>query len=421
MGGDNPPTFYWIEHVMLYFGSGEAVLRLIPALLGVCTIPVFYLLGREFHNRETGLVAAALLTVSPFHIYYSQEARSFTLFLFCFSLALLFYLRACKTNSISNWVLFGVFSVLSCWVHLFGFVFVFPLFLFAILVKFLAGKTGIRDLKPVIMAGAIWFLFSLPVLLVTVQAGHIKANEVGSYGYQGIAVITTTIWEEFGGYTVGIIILCFLFMAGLVRILRNDRKRFLFIAVALALPLIITIILSYRIPVVSRYLIGLLPFLFLTIAYSISSVHRRIFTVRFSCIAILLLVAISVPSLSQYYAEDSKYGQDWKGFSPELHNLTASGDTILVYRGYHSSPLTYYYHNETEHTFVEGIKNTTDLEKFLRQNPEREKMLIIVGSENVKPAGEIGQWINSYATLIEKHEDLYLYRIINPVNPEKSG
>ena len=193
MGGDNPPTFYWIEHIMLYFGSSETVLRLVPALSGTCTIPVFYLLGREFHNRETGLVAAALLTVSPFHIYYSQEARSFTLFLFCFSLALLFYLRACKTNSISNWVLFGVFSVLSCWAHLFGFVFVLPLFLHSFLVKFFTGKTGIRDLKPVILAGAIWLLLSLPMLLSTIHAGHIKANEVGSYGYQGIVVITTAI------------------------------------------------------------------------------------------------------------------------------------------------------------------------------------------------------------------------------------
>ena len=209
-------------------------------------------------------------------------------------------------------------------------------------------------------------------------------------------------------------------MVGLVRILRNDRKRFLFIAVALALPLIITIILSYRIPVVSRYLIGLLPFFFLIIAYSISSVHHRIFTVRFSCIAILLLVAISVPSLNPYYSADSKYGQDWKGLSPGLHNLTGTGDRILIYPAYYAVPLTYYYNNGTERTFVDGIENKTDLEEFLRQNPDQKKMLIIAGSGNLKPAGEIGQWINSHAVLVEKQGELYLYRIINPVNPANS-
>jgi mannosyltransferase len=413
MDGFNPPTFYSIEHAMLYFGSGEVVLRLVPALAGTCTIPLFYLLGREFHNRETGLAAAALLTVSSFHIYYSQEARPYTLFLFCFSLALLFYLRACKTNSDSAWVLFGIFSALSCWAHLFGFIFVLPLFLLAILAKFFTVKTGIGDLKPVILAGAIWFLISLPMLLVTVQAGlsKSKAEAVGSWGYQGIDVITTTIRDEFGGYTVGIIILCFLFLVGLVWLLHNDRKRFLFISVALAIPLMVTVVIYNMIPVLNRYQIGHHPIFFLGISYVIGSVHRRVFTIRFSCIAILLLVAISVPSLNLYYSADSKYGQDWKGFSPELHALTRTGDSILVYPDYEATSLLYYYNNRTEHTFVYGVKNKTDLEEFIRQNPDQKKMIIIVGGGNLKPTGEIGQWIGSHAVLVERHEELFLYRI----------
>jgi len=421
MSGVNPPTFYWIEHVVLYFGSGEAVLRLVPALLGTCTIPLFYLLGREFHNRETGLVAAVLLTVSSFHIHYSQEARPYTLFLFWFSLALIFYLRACKTNSTTTWVLCGVFSALSCWAHLFGFVFVFPLFLLAILVKFFSGKTGIRNLKAVTLAGAIWILLSLPMILRIIYAGLSKTGSAESWGYRGIEVITSMIQDVLGGNIAGIIILCFLFIAGLVRILRNDRKRFLFLAVAIALPLIITVALSFRMAIASRYLIGLLPFFFLGISYAVSSVQCRIFTARFSCIVILLLVAASIPSLSLYYAADSKSGQDWKGFSPELHNLTAASDRIFIYPDYEEISLRYYYHNGTEHTFVYGIKNTTDLEKTLRQNPDQKKMLIIVGNEKVKLSGEIGQWIDFHAVLVEKHEALYLYRIINPINPDIYG
>jgi len=421
MSGVNPPTFYWIEHVVLYFGSGEAVLRVVPALLGTCTIPLFYLLGREFHNRETGLVAAVLLTVSSFHIHYSQEARPYTLFLFWFSLALIFYLRACKTNSTSTWMLFGVSSALSCWAHLFGFIFVFPLFLLAMCVKFFSGKTGIRDLKAVTLAGAIWVLLSLPMVLRIMFAGISKTGSAETWGYRGIEVITSTIRNEFGGDMAAIIILCFLFTAGFVQILRNDRKRFLFLAVALALPLIITIILSFRMAIASRYLIGLLPLFFLGISYAVSSFQYRIFTARFSCIVILLLVAISIPSLSLYYATDSKSGQDWKGFSPELHNLTATGDRISVYPDYEATALGYYYRNETEHTFLYGIKNTTDLEKSFRQDPDQKKMLIIVGDEKVKPAGDIGQWIDIHAVLVEKHGALYLYRIINPINPDNYG
>ena len=121
-------------------------------------------------------------------------------------------------------------------------------------------KTGIRDLKPVILAGATWFLLSLPMLLVMVGAGLEKADAAGTWGYQGIAVITSTCQEAFGQFYVGVIILGILFLTGLVWILHKDWKRFMFIVVALVLPLGITVVLSSRMAIVPRYLIGLLPF-----------------------------------------------------------------------------------------------------------------------------------------------------------------
>src|SRR3989304_8470993 len=39
-GEYNPPLFYWIEHAMLYFGNSEFILRFVPALVGIATIPV---------------------------------------------------------------------------------------------------------------------------------------------------------------------------------------------------------------------------------------------------------------------------------------------------------------------------------------------------------------------------------------------
>jgi uncharacterized membrane protein len=411
MDGVNPPTFYWIEHVMLYFGSGEAVLRLVPALAGTCTIPVFYLLGREFHNRETGLVAAALLTVSMFHIYYSQEARAYTLLLFCFSLALLFYFCAIRTNSCSTWLLFGVFSALACWSHFFGFVMVFPLFLMAFVSRYRSLKTVVIDLKPVLLAGAVCFLLSLPMLLFTIHAGISKFAAVESWGVKGAKVITSTLVGELGPFDGVVIILLLLFLLGLVQLYRNNRHQFFFMVVAIALPFVITVALSYRMAITFRYLIGLLPFFFLGISYCISSVHRHIFTVRLSCIVILIIIALSVPSLNLYYSSDSKSGEDWKGLSLELHNLTGAGDTILVYPYFYKTPLAYYYHNETEYSFVYGIKNETDLAGLAIQNPDQKFFLIIVGSGSLTPPGEIGQWINSHAVLVEKHEELSLYRV----------
>jgi mannosyltransferase len=408
---NNPPVFYWIEHVMLYFGSGETVLRLIPALVGTCTIPVFYLLGKEFVNRETGIIAAALLTFSSYHIYYSQEARPYTLLLFCFSLALLFYFRAIRTNSRSTWLLFGFFSALACWSHLFGFVMVFPLFITAFVSRFRSWKTVVMDLRPVLLAGAICFLLSLPMMIITLVSGISKIAAAELWGERGTVVITSFLWGGLGGSELTVNPLMFLFLLGLVRLFFNNRRQFFFMVTAIVLPFVMAIALSYRMAITGRYLIGLLPFFFIGIAYFLGSFRHRIGTVRLSCIAILVLVVLSIPSLTDYYSADSKLGQDWKSFSSELHNQTGAGDLILVYPQYHTMSLSFYYHNETEHTFVSSIHNTTDLERLVKQNPEQKKFLIIAGSTNTNPSGEIGQWITAHTGLVKQDQKLYLYRI----------
>jgi hypothetical protein len=61
------------------FGLGEIGLRSLSALAGTATIPVAYGAGAVLVTRRAGLVAAALVAVNPFLVWYSQEARSYAL------------------------------------------------------------------------------------------------------------------------------------------------------------------------------------------------------------------------------------------------------------------------------------------------------------------------------------------------------
>ena len=61
------------------FGLGEAGLRSLSALAGTATIPVAYGAGAVLVSRRAGIVAAALVAVNPFLVWYSQEARSYAL------------------------------------------------------------------------------------------------------------------------------------------------------------------------------------------------------------------------------------------------------------------------------------------------------------------------------------------------------
>ena len=79
--GDNYPPLHnlLVALSMRLFGDGEWALRLPSAVCGVLAVPALYWVGRMASGRLAGLLAALLLSLSYFHIWYSQEARTYAL------------------------------------------------------------------------------------------------------------------------------------------------------------------------------------------------------------------------------------------------------------------------------------------------------------------------------------------------------
>jgi mannosyltransferase len=74
------------------FGTGEAGLRSLSALVGAATIPVAYAAVARLVSPRAGLVVAALAAVNPLLVWYSQEARSYALVVLLTGLSLVFFL-----------------------------------------------------------------------------------------------------------------------------------------------------------------------------------------------------------------------------------------------------------------------------------------------------------------------------------------
>jgi mannosyltransferase len=79
-----PPAFqvllYGVEETL---GSSETALRLPSAIAGTLAVLVMFFTGRRLWGDREGLIAAALLAVSYQAVYYSQEARAYSLLLLC--------------------------------------------------------------------------------------------------------------------------------------------------------------------------------------------------------------------------------------------------------------------------------------------------------------------------------------------------
>ena len=77
MGSENTPPGYYIflKGFCDLFGTSECALRLPSALAGIASIWFLYRLCSYSIGAREGLIAAALMSASRFHIWYSQEAR----------------------------------------------------------------------------------------------------------------------------------------------------------------------------------------------------------------------------------------------------------------------------------------------------------------------------------------------------------
>ena len=116
-----PPLYFVLGWVWVHlFGAGEVALRSLSALAGTALIPIAYLCGRELVSRRAGLLTAAFVAVSPFMIWYSQEAREYMLVAAFCGASLVFFTRAWRDPSGRNIAWWTLFSVLALLTHYFA-------------------------------------------------------------------------------------------------------------------------------------------------------------------------------------------------------------------------------------------------------------------------------------------------------------
>jgi 4-amino-4-deoxy-L-arabinose transferase-like glycosyltransferase len=166
----NPPLYYALAWAWAkVFGTGEVGLRSLSALLGLLTVPVGYLIGRQLSGRGAGLVLAAVVAVNPMLIWYSQEARSYSLLVLFCGLSLLFFLRALDRGRGRDLGLWALCSALALCSHYFAF------FLVALEAVWLlvALRGRLRVVAPAVGAVALAGAALLPLIAAQVDPNHI--------------------------------------------------------------------------------------------------------------------------------------------------------------------------------------------------------------------------------------------------------
>ena len=109
-----PPLNYVLAWLSVHLPGDDTVLVRLPSLLfGTAMVPLIFVLARRIGGIRTGLLAAALFALSPFAIYYSNEARTYEVMLFLVTLSTLALLRALEGGD-RRWRWWAVYAIAAC-------------------------------------------------------------------------------------------------------------------------------------------------------------------------------------------------------------------------------------------------------------------------------------------------------------------
>lgn len=310
-----PPFRNWIPlsvivnaQVLKLGGINEWSARLTPAIIGILTIPILYFPTRKIFGPHVALISVLLLAVSPWHLFWSQNARFYTSILLFYTLALFTFHLALERNKPGYFVLFYGLLYLAFSERLFAF------FIFPVIGVYLVALWVFKFEKPKGLTFRNMALMALPILV----GGAIEL-------YSRITHNESRFFADFDwfflyrnddplrllgniSFNLGIPLMVLALFSGLFLLTRRHRAGLL-ITVNAVVPLVM--------------LVAVNPFIF--------TKDRYIFMFLFSWI---VLAAVAIHELLSQVTEQHK----WLAMGVlVLLLMDASGDALLYYRINHGN------------------------------------------------------------------------------------
>ena len=360
----HPPLYFLIVHYVTALGASETTLRLPSAVLGIATIPIVYLITRRLFRVGAAGIAAVVVALSPFHLYYSQEARMYSLQVFLCAASTVFFLKAWKSRHPLDYLLYAVATVSCLYTH------IGTLLLVASQGAFVIGS-AFRDRARLVT----WLLVFAVVLtaftpwVMNFVSAHRRAAGDSPIGFDrggGLLQPAYALYTFSVGYSLGpsvsrlhtasareavsdhlaailltAIVYGSLLVAGLLRAFRGNRYAFWFLLVSLALPfvLVITAATLPGLALNARYLmVAIVPF-WICLALGVQA-SLRLRATRLLPAAAVLIAAVSI---CDYYALPAYAKQDVRSAADFVNRAARPGDIVIISSVEMGGPFIYYY------------------------------------------------------------------------------
>jgi len=371
-------------------GVSEWSARLVATVIGIMSVPVLYVVLRKPFGPWVALLAVLLLALSPWHIYWSQNARFYTSLMLLTALSMLAFFAVIERDRpwhILSFYLLMFFAMGERLIALLAAPAV-PVYVLLLWILPLERPKGWRARNLVLLA--------LPALVFAVR-------EVFGLLADGPSHLAHSL-EVFGSnpnhspfrllasiaYRLGIPLISLALVGG-VYLLLQKRREGLFALTATIIPVVLLTAMAPFAFTIDRYVFITLPF---WVALAAAGVHQIYVGLdgKKKLLALGVLAALIVGYLGEdvlYFTAQNGNRPDWRAAFQLIKRRRVEGDLVLATR----PELGHYYLDQDMQSLSAFDPSAA------RSNGQRIWFVIDEATSYVNP--EVEQWLSEHAQLIE--------------------
>jgi mannosyltransferase len=333
----NMSLYYLLLRIWLHFGWSPFFIRSLSVLVAAATVPAIYWLANLLFDRRVALVASALFAFNAYSVRYSQEARSYPLFVLLATLSSGFFVSFLLEPSRARRMGYVVTGILAVYAHFYALQLLAAHWLAVRLLAIPnASDDALRDAaarlrqtwKPIGVA-------VLPVLIFVVKTGAGPLHWIPRPGLRDVIHFA----EHFsGGTDWGLLAVCL--VAGLAIVLPLGRElfhraqdwpawRLQFLLIWLIFPSAVTILISFARPLfLGRYMIFCLPALVILVAAGLARLSKSWMRVA----ALAGILVLSLQGILFVYGHD--FDDERDASADAVHFIldhSQPGDAIILH------------------------------------------------------------------------------------------
>jgi mannosyltransferase len=406
--------YYLTLHFWQSTFTGETGARMLSVLAAVATVAAVYFLGARLGGPAAGLLSAGLLGLSPFHVWYSQEIRMYSVQALLISLSFLFLLKGMREGWGNSWRIYIVCTTLAIYLQYTSIFVVLAQNAFIIICR----RKDPRVLRCWLLsqcAVALLFAPCLPLLFwqATRIAGRSWIQPLELRQVLGfISLFSGSYLGDARSRTFSVLVTIVALIAAIVILCRKreNREAACLLAVWFSVPIFLLLALSLRQNLfLPRTLVYTTPALALLIGCALARAEKGIDRLV-SALIVLALVSANLFALDNYYFSANPWVKsDLRQGAEEVAKDYHAGDVIVHSTQFSYRPFQYYLADEVVQGVVKQPERLTHLfavigDGHLPQNGAECRRIWLVLYPDFKNQGSdetVHNWMDQHHHLLE--------------------